>query len=148
MHLRVRRQYQALNRHRQTAQIAAQALELTVLRATERSRPRSGDRIDSKLITDLQVTSRAESLKSCLTRFAYLGCDLDRSGDAPAGCAVFQRGSPGSQLSRLAPQLVLKMRIFESAFRRFLTTRRRRLCAAYFFSDPVRSARAHQPVRQ
>ncbi len=39
------------------------ALELTVLHATERSKPRGRDRIDWKLITDLPVTSRADAIE-------------------------------------------------------------------------------------
>lgn len=39
------------------------ALDLTVLHATERGKPRGRDRIDWKLITDLPVTSRAEAIE-------------------------------------------------------------------------------------
>ena len=39
------------------------ALDLTVLHATERSKPSGRDRIDWKLITDLPVTSRAEAIE-------------------------------------------------------------------------------------
>lgn len=39
------------------------ALELTVLHATERGKPRGRDAIDWKLITDLPVTSRAEAIE-------------------------------------------------------------------------------------
>jgi hypothetical protein len=38
-------------------------LELTVLHATERARPRNRERIDWKLITDLPVTSRASAIE-------------------------------------------------------------------------------------
>jgi hypothetical protein len=47
-------------------------LELTVLHATERGRPRNGDPIEWKLITDLPVTSRAlaiEKLHWCALRW-------------------------------------------------------------------------------
>ena len=39
------------------------ALELTVLHATERGKPRDRDRIDWKLITNLPVTSRAQTIE-------------------------------------------------------------------------------------
>ncbi len=39
------------------------ALELTVLHATERGKPRGRDRIDWKLITNLPVTSRAQAIE-------------------------------------------------------------------------------------
>ena len=39
------------------------ALDLTVLHATERGKPRGRDAIDWKLITDLPVTSRAEAIE-------------------------------------------------------------------------------------
>lgn len=39
------------------------ALDLTVLHATERGKPRGRDAIDWKLITDLPITSRAEALE-------------------------------------------------------------------------------------
>jgi hypothetical protein len=39
------------------------ALELTVLHATERGKPRDRDRIDWKLITNLPVTSRAQAIE-------------------------------------------------------------------------------------
>jgi hypothetical protein len=39
------------------------ALELTVLHATERGKPRGRDPIDWKLITNLPVTSRAEAIE-------------------------------------------------------------------------------------
>jgi hypothetical protein len=39
------------------------SLELTVLHATERSKPRGRDRIDWKLVTDLPVTSRVEAIE-------------------------------------------------------------------------------------
>jgi Transposase DNA-binding/Transposase Tn5 dimerisation domain len=39
------------------------SLELTVLHATERSKPRGRDRIDWKLITDLPITSRREAIE-------------------------------------------------------------------------------------
>jgi hypothetical protein len=39
------------------------ALDLTVLHATERGKPRDRDRIEWKLVTDLAVTSRAEAIE-------------------------------------------------------------------------------------
>jgi hypothetical protein len=39
------------------------SLELTVLHATERSKPRGRDRIDWKLVTDLPITSRLEAIE-------------------------------------------------------------------------------------
>jgi hypothetical protein len=39
------------------------ALELTILHATERGKPRGRDRIDWKLITNLPVTSRAQAIE-------------------------------------------------------------------------------------
>jgi hypothetical protein len=42
------------------------ALDLTVLHATERGKPRGRDRIDWKLITDLTITSRADAIEKLL----------------------------------------------------------------------------------
>ena len=88
------------------------ALELTVLHATERGKPRGRDRIDWKLITNLPVTSRAQAieklhrltpdsqpgssrsstLQSCLIQLACLGGYLNRAKDPPPGNMVIWRG--------------------------------------------------------